>query len=676
MSDLTGQEIKETYKDLLHMNNGNTGVTSDLSRVFDGEGTGSALHLSDTEASVMGNLGVGTTSPSRKLQVHTDTNEAQTIACTSTLSGIDVQHASIGHGTNKDGNLQLANSAGNNQVYLTSNGDSYLNGGRVGIGTSSPSDKLEISNDNTNGVGDAAIAFTDQGGVRYTMGIKDGSQAFQISENSPLGQAPSDATKGTRFLIDTNGRVGIGTTSPSSMLHISGTSPVITLTDTDTNVDSNISADSSVGSLFINADINNEAINSAILLKVDGTEKMRVNSDGRVGIGTTNPSDKLDITGDINNLGISITNGAAGHPARVTLANNEGSGTIDANNGQLRLGNGSSGSNDLVIDSDGRVGIGTTSPSAQLHIIDAHGNGSTSASGQLKLSNISTNGGTWGIHTTADNWNAGGGGKLGFFADDNANQARMIITQAGNVGIGLTTPDCKLTVVTDNALSGYAMKIGAGGGGQEDRGLHIAAGRTVPNGAGQCVYIGFHDGDGTATGGIRCSANPSTPEFFSSSDIRMKKNIEDCDINGIEKIKSLKLRKWDWNTEKDMPPTDLGLIADELEEVYPELVSRQKMEGWEHCVSEGEEDLKTIPSESKITLTLVKAIQEQQTIIEDLKSRIVTLEGGSPEPDKAEEPVVEEVTEEPVAEETPVSIGASISGESLTEVSDSRAEEL
>jgi hypothetical protein len=69
------------------------------------------------------------------------------------------------------------------------------------------------------------------------------------------------------------------------------------------------------------------------------------------------------------------------------------------------------------------------------------------------------------------------------------------------------------------------------------------------------------------------------------------------------------------------------------------------MEGWEHCVSEGEEDLKTIPSESKITLTLVKAIQEQQTIIEDLKSRIVTLEGGSSE--------LEKVTEEPVAEEAP-----------------------
>ena len=75
-----------------------------------------------------------------------------------------------------------------------------------------------------------------------------------------------------------------------------------------------------------------------------------------------------------------------------------------------------------------------------------------------------------------------------------------------------------------------------------------------------------------------------------------------------------------------MKGVDIGLVADELEEVYPELISRQKLEGWEHCIAEGEEDLKTIPSESKITLTLVKAIQEQQQLIEDLKSRIETLE--------------------------------------------------
>ena len=65
-----------------------------------------------------------------------------------------------------------------------------------------------------------------------------------------------------------------------------------------------------------------------------------------------------------------------------------------------------------------------------------------------------------------------------------------------------------------------------------------------------------------------------------------------------------------------MSSTDIGLVADELEEVYADLISRQKLDGWEPCVSDGEEDLKTIPSESKITLTLVKAIQEQQQMID------------------------------------------------------------
>jgi ArsR family metal-binding transcriptional regulator len=75
-----------------------------------------------------------------------------------------------------------------------------------------------------------------------------------------------------------------------------------------------------------------------------------------------------------------------------------------------------------------------------------------------------------------------------------------------------------------------------------------------------------------------------------------------------------------------MTSVDIGIIADELEEVYPELISRQKIDGWEHCIGEGEEDLKTIPTESKITLTLIKAVQEQQQIIDQLKSRIETLE--------------------------------------------------
>ena len=142
---------------------------------------------------------------------------------------------------------------------------------------------------------------------------------------------------------------------------------------------------------------------------------------------------------------------------------------------------------------------------------------------------------------------------------------------------GSRDADSPLSVISDNSSSGYALKVGAGGGGSEDRGIYIYFGRNVPTSSGSCVYIGFHDGDGSSAGGIRCSSTPSAPEFFAGSDIRMKKNIEDCEINGLDIIKSLKLRKWDWNTEKDMSSTDIGLVADELEEVYPDLISRQKI---------------------------------------------------------------------------------------------------
>jgi hypothetical protein len=155
--------------------------------------------------------------------------------------------------------------------------------GNVGIGTTSPSDKLEISNDNTNGVGDAAIAFTDQGGIRYTMGIKDGSQAFQISESSPLGQTPSDAIKGTRFLIDTNGNVGIGTTTPIYGL----------------DVRSNLNLDTGQG-LRIRTRFEGTGSNALLVKNEGGSEDTYfvVQNNGNVGIGTANPAQKLEVVED------------------------------------------------------------------------------------------------------------------------------------------------------------------------------------------------------------------------------------------------------------------------------------------------------------------------------------------------------------------------------------------
>jgi hypothetical protein len=106
----------------------------------------------------------------------------------------------------------------------------------------------------------------------------------------------------TVFAVNGLGNVGIGTSSPAVPLHISSATPSIRLTDTDDNSDAQIGA-SAAGLLVLDADINNEAAGSAILFRVDGgSEKMRIDSSGNVGIGTTSPSYRFQIAAGTDSL--------------------------------------------------------------------------------------------------------------------------------------------------------------------------------------------------------------------------------------------------------------------------------------------------------------------------------------------------------------------------------------
>ena len=76
-----------------------------------------------------------------------------------------------------------------------------------------------------------------------------------------------------------------------------------------------------------------------------------------------------------------------------------------------------------------------------------------------------------------------------------------------------------------------------------------------------------------------------------------------------------------------MPKTNIGIVADDLEKVLPDLVSENtSLEGWEHCVKDGEKPLKTVPTETQLTLILMKAVQELSTENDDLKKRMEALE--------------------------------------------------
>jgi hypothetical protein len=119
------------------------------------------------------------------------------------------------------------------------------------------------------------------------------------------------------------------------------------------------------------------------------------------------------------------------------------------------------------------------------------------------------------------------------------------------------------------------------------------------------------DGDFHADGDVIASST-------TISDSRLKDNI--ITIGGaLDKIKSLRGVSYTWNAGKKKGKQDIGLIAQEVEEVLPDIVTEKKlpiMKG-----TDADTKYKTIDYE-KIIAVLVEAVKDQQTQIDDLKKKI------------------------------------------------------
>ena len=112
--------------------------------------------------------------------------------------------------------------------------------------------------------------------------------------------------------------------------------------------------------------------------------------------------------------------------------------------------------------------------------------------------------------------------------------------------------------------------------------------------------------------------NATSNTIAAISDIRLKENVRDLDF-GLSEIMLLKPRRFDWKEGKGQDKKDVaGFIAQEFETVFPECVGTSKAgaDGIEY---------KNISHETLIP-TLVKALQEQQTLITALTTRITALE--------------------------------------------------
>jgi len=480
--------------------------------------------------------------------------------------------------------------------------------------------------------------------------------------------------------LDASGRLGIGTASPSSILDIQGNSALTIRIGNTGGVNgyqlkSNVSSSADFG--FFIEDYSGIDLYKAQAgasgshhFYINGSEKMRIDSSGNVGIGTSSPATELDIAKDIDaKLRITSTRNGAfvdddnfgslefygkdtsglGEGIRAAIrAKAQGTFGVDTNL-TFSTSNGSTGLDQerMRITDGGLVGIGTTSPTSTLEIAkNDQTNGAT-----LSITN-SFNGSGWTAGDTV--------GTINFRTDDTSTtepirgqikvfddlsgsttypaynamtfstanatvlNERMRIDSSGNVGIGTSSP---------LSLSGRNLSIVSTGNIR----LQLDSTndyRIISNTTGNFAIQDFTNSSDkftiTGTGEFQFRNNSSEVMRLQSngdlhvdgdviaysttiSDQRLKDDVQTID-NALDKVSNLRGVSYTWNNGNRKGQKDLGLIAQEVEQVLPELVREKEMP----MIDGG--TYKTVDYE-KIVGVLIEAVKELKQEIEILKSK-------------------------------------------------------
>ena len=129
----------------------------------------------------------------------------------------------------------------------------------------------------------------------------------------------------------------------------------------------------------------------------------------------------------------------------------------------------------------------------------------------------------------------------------------------------------------------------------------------------------FFNNGGTQVGSITCTTS-ATAYNSGSSDYRLKENITSFS-KGLNNVLAMNPVSFNW---KDTGELDIGFIAHEIQSIIPSTVTGEK----DGVDKEGNPVYQTIyAAPPQMIASIVAAIKEQQTIINDLKARIETLEG-------------------------------------------------
>jgi hypothetical protein len=283
-------------------------------------------------------------------------------------------------------------------------------------------------------------------------------------------------------------------------------------------------------------------------------------------------------------------------------------GTLTGGTGVINIGSGQ-----LYKDASGNVGIGTSSPSGNLNVNTTGNTQVTISAGNTGLSRLVFQGQVSNNRGFIDYDNTSSVRAMIFRTDETE---RLRIDSSGNLLVGTTsllTGNPRLNV---SSTGGYTATLV-----QTDNLDRVAVSiQNIYSRSGQNgTMLQFLDNTGAERGSIK-STNTTTT-YATSSDYRLKHDIQPM-TGALAKVAQLKPVTYKWNADDSQSQ---GFIAHELQEVVPECVTGEK----DAVDKDGKPVYQGIDT-SFLVATLTAAIQEQQAIIESLKTRIEALEGTQP----------------------------------------------